>query len=120
MFSTVLIGRSLIHLFDLFQLRVDADLVTVSGWSPGHRADAKGNEMVGLVRGLLYAGARAVLTGLWPVDDDVWVGLADEFYRGVREGNSFERSLRRAITALRTSDSDPRVWAPFVLFGDAS
>ena len=73
MFSTVLVGRGLIHLFDLFQLRVDADLVTVSGWSPGHRADAKGNEMVGLVRGLLYAGARAVLTTLWPVDDQVWV-----------------------------------------------
>lgn len=119
MFSTVLVGRGPIHLFDLFQLRVDADLVTVSGWSPGHRADAKGNEMVGLVRGLLYAGARAVLTTFWPVDDPVWVGLADEFYRGVREGRSFEVSLREAIAAVRLSHSNPRDWAPFVLFGDA-
>ena len=119
MFSTVRFGRSSIHLFDLFQLRLESELVTVSGCSPGLRAEGKGNEIVGLVRSLLYAGARAVLTTLWSVDDSTWSSFARHFYPRVSRGDSLESALQASIASLRRERNDPRFWAPFVLFGDA-
>jgi CHAT domain-containing protein len=118
MFSTVELGRGPVHLFDLFQLRLNADLVTVSGCAPSLQAGGKGNEIVGLIRGLLYAGARSVLTTLWDVDDDTWATFAESFYRRVGKGESFESAIRESVVSLRRMHEDPRHWAPFVLFGD--
>ena len=119
MFSTVFFGQGPIHLFDLFQLRLDADLVTVSGWSPGLHAEGKGNEIVGLVRGLLYAGARSVLTTLWHVDEETWSAFVERFYPRVAKGDPFEVAFQSTLADLRNADSDSFQWASFVLFGDA-
>ena len=119
MFSTVQMGATPIHFFDLYQLKLDADLVAISGCSPSLQADAKGNEIVGLVRGLLYSGARSVLTTLWDVEADTWAAFAEAFYPRLSEGESAESALRAAVVSLRASHGDPRHWAPFALFGDS-
>jgi CHAT domain-containing protein len=119
MFSTIQLGGGPIHFFDLYQLRLDADLVAISGCSPGLQADAKGNEIVGLVRGLLYAGARSVLTTLWEVETDTWAAFAEAFYPRLSQGYSGEDALQAAVASLRESNEDPRYWAAFALFGDA-
>jgi CHAT domain-containing protein len=118
MFSTIMLGTERVHLFDLFQLKLDVDLVTVAGCAPGVEAKAKGNEIVGLVRGLLYAGARSVLTTLWDVDDDTWVEFSELFYGALESGRSRYDSLQLTTSALRIRSEDPLRWAPFVLFGD--
>ncbi len=119
MFSTVQLGATPVHFFDLYQLKLDADLVAISGCSPSLQADAKGNEIVGLVRGLFYSGARSVLTTLWEVEADTWAAFAEAFYPRLNEGESAESALRAAVACLRESHGDPRHWAPFVLFGDS-
>jgi CHAT domain-containing protein len=118
MFSTMSLGNDRIHLFDLFQWRLDLELITISGWAPGLQASAKGNEVVGLVRGLLYAGARSVLTSLWDVDDSTWASFSRHFYRAINESQSKQSALQVATSALRRETRDPRHWAPFLLFGD--
>jgi CHAT domain-containing protein len=118
MFSTMSLGNDRIHLFDLFQWRLDMELVTISGWAPGLQASAKGNEVVGLVRGLLYAGARSVLTTLWDVDEVTWASFSRHFYRAITESQSKQSALQVATSALRRETRDPRHWAPFLLFGD--
>jgi CHAT domain-containing protein len=118
MFSTMSLGSDRIHLFDLFQWRLDLELVTVSGWAPGFQASAKGNEVVGLVRGLLYAGARSVLTTLWDVDEDTWADFSRYYYRALSESRSRQSALGVATSALRRETQDPRCWAPFLLYGD--
>ncbi len=69
MFSAVQLGSGDVSLLDLYQLRFSADLVTLSGCGTGLSAVVGGDEQVGLVRGLLYAGARALLVTLWDVHD---------------------------------------------------
>jgi CHAT domain-containing protein len=118
MFSTMSLGNDRIHLFDLFQWRLDLELVTISGWAPGLQASAKGNEVVGLVRGLLYAGARSVLTTLWDVDEVTWASFSRHFYRAITESQSKQTALQVATSALRRETRDPRHWAPFLVFGD--
>src|SRR6185436_12164527 len=69
MFSSIRLGSGPLSVFDLYQLRLSADLVTLSGCSTGLNAVEGGDELLGLVRGLLYAGARSVLLTLWDVHD---------------------------------------------------
>jgi CHAT domain-containing protein len=118
MFSTILFGSDRLHLFDLFQLRLNLELLTVSGWAPGLQGNAKGNEVVGLVRGLLYAGSRSVLTTLWDVDASTWVRFSQPFYRALLSGQSKQDALEVATDLLRRETDDPRRWAAFLLFGD--
>jgi CHAT domain-containing protein len=120
MFSTVQLASVPIHFFDLYQLRLDADVVAISGCSPSLNADAKGNEIVGLVRGLLYSGARSVLTTLWDVDPATWAAFAEYFYPLLSAGATPETAFRSALNSLRQAQPDPRNWAPFALFGDSS
>jgi len=118
MFSTILLGDERIHLFDLFQMKVDLDLIALSGCAPGLEASAKGNEVVGLSRGLLYAGTRSVLTTLWDVDDATWIEFSEHFYGSMGTGASIQMSLRVATEHLRNRTNDLVQWAPFLLFGD--
>jgi CHAT domain-containing protein len=118
MFSTILLGSDRVHLFDLFQLRLDLDLLAVSGWAPGLEGKAKGNEVVGFVRGLLYAGARSVLTTLWDVADDTWVTFSRHFYSAMGQSHTVQQAFANATTALRLESDDPSHWASFLVFGD--
>jgi CHAT domain-containing protein len=62
-------------------LRLRADLVVLSACDTGQAAVLRGDELLGLTRALLYAGAAEVLVSLWPVDDLATVLLMDSFYR---------------------------------------
>jgi hypothetical protein len=70
MFSSVRLGGSDLSLFDLYGLELSAELVTLSGCGTGLNVVVGGDELLGLVRGLLYAGAHAVLGTLWDVNDE--------------------------------------------------
>jgi CHAT domain-containing protein/tetratricopeptide (TPR) repeat protein len=76
-----------------------------------------GDEMVGLVRAFLVAGAARVLASLWPVDDEVTAGFMAHFYGALRAGNSAALSLRRAQEAVRADHPHPHFWGAFALYG---
>jgi CHAT domain-containing protein/tetratricopeptide (TPR) repeat protein len=83
------------------ELNLDADLVTLSACTSGVSQVAAGDELLGLHRAFLYAGARAVLCTLWEAADFVTMLLMDHFYTDLRRGRPAAAALRDAQTALR-------------------
>ncbi len=81
MFSSLRLGGSQLTLFDLYDLQLPAELVTLSGCGTGLNVVVGGDELLGLVRGLLYAGARALLVTLWDVSDRSTADFMKAFYR---------------------------------------
>lgn len=119
MFSAIQLGRSRLSLFDLYDLELEADLVVLSGCGTGLSAVLGADELVGLARGLLYAGARSLLLSLWDVADQSTAELMVLFYREL-QGDDLLRpaaALRRALLRHRERHPRPYHWAPFVLIG---
>ena len=117
MFSGIKLGDGYLNLYDLYQMRLGATLVTLSGCATGMNFVADGDELLGLQRGLFCAGASSLLLSLWDVHDRSTADLMQEFYRGYIESGSMAESLRGAIRKLREQNPHPYFWAPFVLVG---
>lgn len=118
MFSAVQLAGSRLSLFDLYDLELDADLVVLSGCGTGLSEVTAGEEIVGLSRGLLYAGARAVLVTVWDVEDESTTELVGSFYRHFQALGQPARALQRAMCEHRRRFPHPYYWAPFVLVGE--
>jgi CHAT domain-containing protein len=67
MFSAVRLGDSYLSVYDLYHLKLPVGLVTLSACATGSSVVVDGDELLGLVRGLLCAGARSLLVTLWDV-----------------------------------------------------
>jgi CHAT domain-containing protein len=101
---------------DLYDLGLDAELVTLSACETGLGAVGSGDDVVGLTRGLLYAGARSVVTSLWKVDDDSTMQLMTQMYQNLRT-HSVDDALRMAQASTRANYPHPYYWAAFYLTG---
>lgn len=117
MFSAIQLGTSRLSLFDLYDLNLDADLVVLSGCGTGLNAVLGAEELVGLTRGLLFAGARSVLVTLWDVNDASTAEFMETFYRNLTAGAPAAEALRQSIRDLRRRFPLPYHWAPFILVG---
>lgn len=117
MFSAIQLGTTRLSLFDLYDLSLAAELVVLSGCGTGLNAVLGGEELVGLTRGLLYAGAQSVVVTLWDVHDASTADFMRRFYSHLRAGAERASALRRAMRDLRESFASPYYWAPFVLVG---
>jgi hypothetical protein len=120
MFSSIRLGKSLLSLFDLYQLRFDAELVTLSGCGTGMNVVIGGDELIGLVRGLLYAGAQTLMVSLWEVHDQSTAEFMRDFYQGYRESANKANALRTAVIKLKEKHRHPYYWAAFALVGKFS
>jgi CHAT domain-containing protein/tetratricopeptide (TPR) repeat protein len=105
--------------YELLNMNLSADLVVLSscysGWSGKPFARA------GLVHGFLAAGARSVVSSLWDVEDGAATELMIRFYKHLIRGESKSRALRLAkLELLASRETDPTLWAPFILVGDDS
>ena len=119
LFSSIHLGDSYLNLYDLYELRLPVQLLTLSGCSTGLNAVAGGDELLGLIRGLLYAGAQTLMLSLWDVNDRTTAGLMELFY-GFLSKHSKAESLRSAMLEIRDEFPHPYYWAPFVLIGKTS
>ncbi|HKS82830.1 MAG TPA: CHAT domain-containing tetratricopeptide repeat protein [Candidatus Acidoferrales bacterium] len=119
MFSGIRLGASYLNLFDLYQLKLDAELVTLSGCATGLNAVSTGDELLGLTRGLLYAGAESLLLTLWDVNDESTAEFITAFYKQLAGASSRAAACRSAIQELRGQYPHPYYWAPFCLIGKA-
>ncbi len=119
MFSSLELGSRRLSLFELYDLRLSAEVVSITGCGSDLAAVPGGDELVGLVRGLLYAGARSVLAGLWDSPGESSSRLLELFYRRLAGGGDAARALRHAMREVRDSFPDPADWAPFALIGGA-
>jgi len=117
MFSGIRLGDGYLNLYDLYQMKLNARLVTLSGCATGMNFVAAGDELLGLQRGLFCAGATTLLLSLWDVHDESTAQLMGHFYKRHIEGHDMAKSLQDAMRELRKTRPHPFYWAPFVLVG---
>ena len=107
---------------EIYNLKINAELVTLSACETGLGKVAKGEGIVGLSRALLYAGAKNLIVSLWPVADESTSELMIEFYRQhlfSTYSMHFSGALRESKLQMMRSDQyqRPYFWAPFILVG---
>lgn len=110
-----------LRLNDIYNLDLPADLVVLSACNSALGKQIKGEGLIGLTRGFMYAGAARVMASLWKVDDEATAELIKHFYQEMlAEKKSPAESLRQAqITMWRQKRwRSPYFWAPFVLQGE--
>jgi CHAT domain-containing protein/tetratricopeptide (TPR) repeat protein len=106
---------------DVFNLKLSADLVVLSGCRTALGKDVRGEGMVGLTRAFMYAGTPRVVASLWPVDDAAAAELMTRLYQGILvEHLAPGEALRRAQLSVAGQRRwrDPYYWAAFRLEGD--
>jgi hypothetical protein len=116
-FSALRLADGWMSLYDFYGLDLTADLVCVSACQSGRNWVGGGDEMVGLARGFLHAGASTLIVSLWPVQDESTARLMECLYGGIRQGQPAEEALRAAMIHVREESPHPYHWAPFVLIG---
>jgi CHAT domain-containing protein len=110
-------GSGLLRAGDLYSLRLNADLVTLSACETALGLITKGDDVVGFTRGLLYAGAGSIVSTLWKVDDRATMELMQDFYAGLLTKGKGE-ALRDAQRVTRKKHPHPYYWASFQLTGN--
>ena len=117
MFSAIQLGASRLTVFDLYELDLAAELVVLSGCGTGASVVEGGDELIGLVRGLLYAGAQTVVATLWDAHDESTRRFMEAFYRRLPAEPDRSQALRQAMIELRQEYPHPYYWAPFFVAG---
>lgn len=106
---------------EIYNLKINADLVTLSACETGLGKIAKGEGIVGLSRALQYAGAKNLIVSLWQVADKSTSDLMIKFYDQHLHNNysGYHAALRQAKLHLLRSEeyANPYYWAPFILVG---
>jgi CHAT domain-containing protein len=118
MFSSFKLADGWFTAFDLFSMECRTNLVTLSGCQSGMNEVTGADELLGLMRGFLYSGARSLLVSLWNVNDEATTALMAHFYQGWLEGAAKSKALRSAMLAVREQFPNPFYWAPFLLVGN--
>src|SRR5882724_7283663 len=109
-----------LRMHDIYNLKLPVDLVVLSACNTGLGKDVKGEGLIGLTRGFMYAGARGVVASLRKVDDDATAELMKHFYEGMfTRGLSPAAALRDAQLTMRRQPRwhAPYFWAAFVIQG---
>ena len=106
---------------EIYNLRLPAELVVLSACQTGLGKEVKGEGLVGLTRGFMYAGAARVVVSLWSVNDRATSELMQKFYRGMlRDGQRPAAALRAAQVELWRQQKwqSPYYWSAFTLQGE--
>jgi len=107
--------------------RINADLVILSACDTGISENKPGDELLGLSRSLIYAGAKSLILSLWPVSSQAAKEMMVEFYKNLKRGDTKAAALQKSQLDLRERWSEkygkeegghPYFWAPFILIGD--
>ncbi len=118
MFSSIQLADGPLSLLDLSHTRLEAGLVTLSACNTGSAVSVGGDELLGLMRGFLAAGARNLLVSLWEVDDKSTTRLMAGFYHHLIQNKTHPAlALRKAAADIRREQPHPYFWAPFILVG---
>ncbi|HEU4435769.1 MAG TPA: CHAT domain-containing protein, partial [Pyrinomonadaceae bacterium] len=107
----------LLSAYEIFNLKLNADLVVLSACETGLGKEVKGEGLMSLMRAFMYAGATSVVVSLWNVNDESAADLMIRFYRHLRTGMSKREALRQAQLETIRDNGFPFYWAPFVLIG---
>ena len=110
-----------LRLNEIYNLKLNAELVVLSACQTGLGKEVRGEGLIGLTRGFMYAGAPRVVASLWQVNDAATAELMKRFYRGMlKNGLPPAAALRTAQLELmnRPAWQSPYFWGAFVLQGE--
>lgn len=110
-----------LQVHELYNLNlVNTNLVILSACETGLAQIKKNDDVIGLVRGFLFAGVPSMVASLWKVDDYATSILMSNFHLLLKLGNSKSEALRKSqMQVMRTElTSHPFFWAAFVLYGN--
>jgi CHAT domain-containing protein len=114
--------NALVYVRDLYNLRLNADLVVLSACETGIGKLQRGEGVISLVRAFAYSGAKAIVTSIWSVNDAKTKDLMVLFYQNLKRGQSKNEALRQAkLTYLEKYMGDachPYFWSGFVSIGE--
>jgi tetratricopeptide (TPR) repeat protein len=105
---------------EIFSMKLNTELVTLSACQTGINKTNKADELIGLTRALLYAGAPSVAVSLWSVDAKSTQELMVEFYKQLKSGTDKATALQEAQKKIMEKHPHPYYWAPFILVGKPS
>jgi CHAT domain-containing protein len=110
-----------LRLHEIYNLNLPAELVVLSACETGVGKQIKGEGLIALTRGFMYAGSRSVVASLWKVDDSATAALMAEFYQQMFTHHlkpaAALRAAQRKIAAQKLWQS-PYYWAGFFLQGE--
>ncbi|MBE9007971.1 tetratricopeptide repeat protein [Fortiea sp. LEGE XX443] len=110
-----------LRLHDIFNLNLPAELVVLSACETGLGEEVKGEGLVGLTRGFMYAGSPRVVVSLWSVDDEATSELMKIFYANMLRKNLKPAAALRAAQIEMSRNQNyaaPYYWAAFTLQGE--
>lgn len=118
LFSGVRLGERHLAAYDLARLDLRGRLVFLSGCETGRLASARGEEHFGPEQALFSAGARGVVSSLWPVEDGASATWISAVVRELGAGADARRAASLATREVIASGAAPGDWAGFVYSGD--
>ncbi|MDJ0754807.1 MAG: CHAT domain-containing tetratricopeptide repeat protein [Ardenticatenaceae bacterium] len=124
LFSGLQMADGLLTTLDIFNTRLHAALVNLSACQTGRAVIGGGDELFGLMRAFLAAGASALVMSLWRVNDRSTAELMKTFYEELMAGTGRGEALRQAQLRLLNDENGatqhPYFWAPFFLVGETA
>jgi CHAT domain-containing protein len=118
------VENEFLYVSDLYNLKLNADLVVLSACETGLGELRKGEGVISLARGFSYAGAKSIFTTLWSVNDLSTSLIIESFYKYLKEGKDKDEALHLAkLDFLKKADNNkahPFLWAPYILIGDTA
>ena len=115
--------RGYLRLGDLFNLDLPAEMVVLSACQTALGENVKGEGIVGVTRGLMYAGAPRVVTSFWNVDDEATADFMQRFYQRILSNQESPAAALSATQRELWQEPDiyinsPYLWAAFTLQGE--
>lgn len=110
-----------LRLYDIYNLKLDADLVVLSACQTALGKDIKGEGLVGLTRGFMYAGAPRVVASYWRIDDRATADFMKRFYSAMLKDGLEPAAALRAAQVSMSQDKrwqSPHYWAAFTIQGE--
>ena len=118
------IENEFVYVSDLYNMKLNADLVVLSACETGLGEMRKGEGVISLARGFSYAGAKSIFTTLWSVNDQATSNIVEGFYKYLKQGKDKDEALHLAkmdfINEGNNMTSHPFLWSPYIFIGDAS
>ncbi len=109
---------------DIYNLKLNAKLTVLSACNTGAGQLKKGEGIMSLARGFLYAGCPSIVMSLWEVEDESGTQIISAFYKNLKKGKSKDESLRLAkldyLNSVGSRRAHPHYWLGFVSIGDNS
>jgi len=102
---------------EIYNLNLNADLVTLSACETGLGRISKGEGIIGLSRALIYAGANNLVVSFWKVNDQSTANLMTNFYTAMGTSSYADALQKAKLEMIKSENSHPYLWAAFVLIG---